>query len=124
MPAISISPLVAASSPFRQRRNVLLPLPEGPMTTTTSFSSTCVLIPLRISLWPKDLCRSLTFINLKPPLQVGRKLRQREDEDEVKGGDHPPDGEGRKGLCNHDLALVDEFDDADRRQQRGILDGL
>jgi hypothetical protein len=55
MPAISISPLVAVSSPFRQRRKVLLPLPEGPMTTTTSCSSTWVLIPFRISLSPKDL---------------------------------------------------------------------
>jgi hypothetical protein len=36
MPSMKMCPLVARSSRLRQRRKVLLPEPEGPITTTTS----------------------------------------------------------------------------------------
>ena len=35
-PSKVITPFVGVSSKFRQRRKVDFPLPEGPMTTTTS----------------------------------------------------------------------------------------
>src|SRR5665647_161482 len=40
---------------LRQRRNVLLPEPDGPMTTTTPPSGTCRLIPLKTSSLPNRL---------------------------------------------------------------------
>ena len=36
MPSTTMVPLSMSSRPLRQRRNVDLPEPEGPMTTTTS----------------------------------------------------------------------------------------
>jgi hypothetical protein len=39
-PSISMTPAEGSSRKFRQRRNVLLPPPEGPMMTTTSAGAT------------------------------------------------------------------------------------
>lgn len=44
------SPAVISSKLFIQRRNVLLPDPEGPMTQTTSPSFTSISMPLRLHL--------------------------------------------------------------------------
>ena len=46
-PSRKTSPPLGSSNRFRQRRNVLLPEPEGPITQTTSRSLIVSLIPLR-----------------------------------------------------------------------------
>ena len=45
-PSNVIVPEVGISSRFRQRKNVDLPEPDGPITTTTSPRRTSVLTPL------------------------------------------------------------------------------
>ena len=52
-PSTIIVPSVAVSSWFRHRRNVDLPLPEGPRSTTTSPSSISMLISFSTSSFPK-----------------------------------------------------------------------
>ena len=59
-PPMTISPPSASSSRFRQRRRVDLPLPEGPMMTTTSPSRTSRLMSLSTSSCLKDFFRWLT----------------------------------------------------------------
>src|SRR6185369_13077741 len=63
----SIVPPLIVSSPLRQRSNVDFPLPEAPMTPSTVCGGTSKLIPLRISLSPKRLHRSVTRIMRLPP---------------------------------------------------------
>src|SRR5665647_946077 len=71
-PSRNTSPFVGSSKRLRQRRNVLLPEPEGPITQTTSPFSTEALTPLSTSSSPKYLCRSITLItSLQPPLETG-----------------------------------------------------
>ena len=62
MPSITISPPLGVSKWFRQRRIVLLPLPDGPIITTTSFSLISRLISLRTVTSPNFLERCLTEI--------------------------------------------------------------
>ena len=61
-PLMTTLPEVIDSSEFRHRRNVLLPEPDGPMTHTTSCSSTLQSMPLSTSFAPNFLCRSSTSI--------------------------------------------------------------
>ena len=53
VPSKMISPPVGCSSRFRQRRNVDLPDPEGPITTTFSPFSICWSIPFSTIWFPK-----------------------------------------------------------------------
>src|SRR5215471_15848287 len=55
IPSTKIEPSVGSSRRFRQRRNVLLPAPDGPMMNTSSWGSTAKSIPLRTSVPPKVL---------------------------------------------------------------------
>ena len=66
-PSSMISPSVGSSSRLRQRRNVLLPLPDGPMTQTTSPSLIVSVMPLSTCRSPKYLCRFLTSITCGQP---------------------------------------------------------
>jgi hypothetical protein len=55
MPSTTSSPEVISSSPLMHLKSVLFPEPEGPMTTTTSPSSTVKSISLRTWKSPKNL---------------------------------------------------------------------
>src|SRR5205823_8733921 len=56
-PSTRITPRVGSSSRLMQRRSVLLPEPDGPMTMMTSRGRTRRLTPFRTSRSPNDLCR-------------------------------------------------------------------
>ena len=60
--SISIEPADGSSKKFRHRKNVLLPPPEGPMTTTTSPSWTSRSTPRITCSGPKYLCKPRTLI--------------------------------------------------------------
>ncbi len=66
-PSNQISPEVGVSSRFKQRRKVLFPDPEGPMTTTLSPLLMVVVIFFKTSKLPKDLVRPLISITLTQP---------------------------------------------------------
>ena len=89
-PSMVTEPAWNASSPFRQRRNVLLPLPEGPMIAATSPRATERLTPR------EDLDRAVPLDQLAhldhvhadampaPPLQpppASRRSDHRENQD-------------------------------------------
>ena len=62
IPSISMLPPVGVSRRFRQRKNVLLPVPEGPMTDITSPFLISALISFSTSRSPKCLDRFFTTI--------------------------------------------------------------
>ena len=69
-------PALGVSSRFRHRRNVDLPEPEGPMTTTFSPGQMCWEMLSSTKWLPKDLERFLTSITFpqppfKPSLEPG-----------------------------------------------------
>ena len=55
-------PPVGSSIQFKQRRNVLFPEPDGPITTTISPLFILMLMPSRTLLFPKDFSRLITSI--------------------------------------------------------------
>ena len=61
-PSNSTLPPVGVSNKFRQRKKVLLPLPEGPIITTTSPASISKSIPLSTSFFPNVFCKFLMLI--------------------------------------------------------------
>src|SRR5438105_3784494 len=86
-----------------QRRNVLLPEPEGPIMHMTSFWETSSSIPRNTSSRPKLLCTAsaLTigapYKSSMPPGQQHWLLRQRRRW-RVEGDEHPAEAlEGRQG---------------------------
>ena len=68
-PSNSTVPLSGISSRLRQRRNVLLPLPLGPIMDTASPFFICSVTPLSTSSLPKLLCRSVTLIMAQSPFE-------------------------------------------------------
>ena len=61
-------PAVGFSSRLRQRKKVLLPDPDGPMTTTTSWGLTVTSIPRSTWLVPKDFSSPQVLIKYLQPL--------------------------------------------------------
>src|SRR5574344_1730369 len=68
-PSNSTVPLSGISSRLRHLKNVLFPLPEGPIMETASPFSTCSLTPSSTLSSPKLLCRSVTLIMAEPPFK-------------------------------------------------------
>src|SRR5680860_1870040 len=68
-------PCLNDSRKFRQRRKVLLPDPDGPITHSTSPSATAQSMPLSTSNFPKLLCRPSTVMIMSCSVQQG-KVRQ------------------------------------------------
>src|SRR5262252_7246586 len=58
---IAIEPACGVSRPATARSSVVLPLPEGPSSATTSPAGTVSDTPLRISLSPRRRATSLTM---------------------------------------------------------------
>src|SRR4249919_2396250 len=56
-----IDPLCGSSNPATARKSVVLPLPDGPSSATTSPAGTTTDTPLRISLSPRRTATSLTM---------------------------------------------------------------
>src|SRR3974390_2387311 len=58
---MAIEPACGVSSPAIARNSVVLPLPDGPSSATTSPAGTATETPLRISLSPRRSATSLTM---------------------------------------------------------------
>src|SRR5262245_61621224 len=58
---MAIEPRCGGSRPATARNNVVLPLPDGPRSATTSPAGTASDTPLRISLSPRRRATSLTM---------------------------------------------------------------
>ena len=90
-PLKMICPPVGSSRRFKQRRNVLFPEPDGPMTQTTSPDFMSAVTPL--SAWtspPKVFTKSctrikapLSFTVSQPPLQHFQKLGKYHNHDKI-----------------------------------------
>ena len=63
-PWYKILPDVGSSIQLRHLKNVLLPEPEGPITTTLSPWLIVISIPFKTSFSPNYLCKSMTSITL------------------------------------------------------------
>ena len=98
-PSMLTEPSSNSSRPFRQRRKVDLPEPDGPITTSTSPLATRVLTSSTArTTWPrvsKTFSRLRTSITLsEPPLQSGCHVRKGQVQQQVQRGDAEPDLEG------------------------------
>src|SRR3990167_2266914 len=94
-------PESSCSRPFRQRKKVDLPEPDGPITTSTSPLATWVVtLSTARTCWPRasnTLISSRTSITLRqPPLQPAGDLRQRQVDYQVQGRHTEPDLERRE----------------------------
>src|SRR4051794_40571976 len=98
-PVKATVPPSGISSPFRQRSTVVLPEPEGPISTSTWPWSTARSMDLSTWLLPKDLRRPVTVstrpslrgsesvgIPAQPPFQIGLSAGQDQAEDPVHQG--------------------------------------
>src|SRR5680860_1691970 len=69
-------PSLNDSRKFRQRRKVLLPDPEGPITHSTSPSATSQSMPLSTSSFPKLLCRPSTVMIMRYSVRQMKRVRR------------------------------------------------
>src|SRR6056297_1451212 len=127
LPSMMTCPESKVSRPFRQRRKVDLPEPDGPMTTTTSPLATVVETSstARTS-WPRPV-NTLTTLRAsitdrEPPFHVENQLRQDRSDDQVHGCDRQPDFKGRKSAGDDFPTRFGQVGDGDDRNQRGVLD--
>src|SRR5881392_916065 len=117
VPRMVIFPPVVTSSPFKHRRKVLFPLPEGPMTTTTSLGRISTLTSFKTSRVPNDLFKCSTFINLQPPFQVTGKTGQCENNNKIQKGYFSINLKASKVFSDDNLTSVQKFDNCNRSQQ-------
>ena len=116
-------PAVGCSSRFRQRRNVDLPEPEGPMMTTFSPGLTCSEMSSSTRWSPNDLDRCLTSITLtQPPFKHTEQLGKQHDQQQV----HQRDAEQREQalirLGNDRLGRIRHLLTADDGDEGRILE--
>ena len=92
-------PSVGVSSLLRQRKKVLFPEPEGPITTTFSPLLITVSMPLNTSFFPKAFLSPLTSITLlEPPFQLSYKCGQPDHYHKIDDGDRKQRQE--RLICN------------------------
>src|SRR4029077_4496406 len=60
---MAIDPRWGISKPATARKSVVLPLPDGPSSATTSPAGTAIDTPLRISLSPRRRATSFTVVS-------------------------------------------------------------
>src|SRR3989338_6872746 len=121
------APESSCSRPFRQRKKVDLPEPDGPITTSTSPLATWVVtLSTARTCWPRasnTLISSRTSITLRqPPLQPAGDLRQRQVDNQIQGCHTEPDLERRERGSDGFAAAFGQFGDSDHRDQRGVFD--
>src|SRR5262245_41636401 len=131
------------SRPLTQRKSVLLPPPEGPMTAATSPLPTRRPTPLRTRSSPCRLNRFVTVIIESPVsvsrsreakttpsrrdpryalLQPPRHQRQRVTHDQVQERGHRRHFQIRPGAVGDDAVLLGQLDDGDDRADGGVLE--
>src|SRR5882757_11225496 len=124
-PATSIRPASKASSPLMQRKRVLLPEPLRPMMATTSPVSTDSETPFSTSSGPNRLCTSsMTTAGMKRPFEMAAEAGEREADREIQRRHRGEDLEGLEGGVVDQLPGPGEIDEADHRDDRGVLHQL
>src|SRR5690242_10573894 len=113
------------SSALMQRNIVLLPEPDRPITATMSpgltssdTSSSTVSSPKRL------VTCSILMSDIQPPLQTLAPLRQRKADEKIEQRHDSINQERSEGSTGGDLALARQFDEADHRGERRVLDQL
>src|SRR3954453_9275263 len=124
-PSNRMRPSWIGSRPLMQRRIVLLPDPERPITAMISPGATVTETSSRTVFEPKRLttCDSSTS-DMQTALQVAAPLGEREAHREVDRRDDDEHGHRPEGRGVGDLRLPGQLDEADRRGKRGVLDEL
>ncbi len=120
------------SRPFRQRRNVLLPPPDGPMIAATSPRATRGSTPRRTSRAPCRLTRSshLDHANAPPfrgsapsrPLRPAREPRQRQAHRHVQHRRRQRELDDAPRAVGQDRVLLGQLDQRDHRADRRVLE--
>src|SRR5512136_504124 len=100
---MAIDPPCGVSNPAIARNNVVLPLPEGPSSATTSPAGTASETPLRISLSPRRRATSLT---ISSAMQAHSKPDR--DGDADADHDHINDRQRRNQIARHHHQVVDK----------------
>src|ERR1700759_4403439 len=108
---------------------VVLPLPEAPMTLTTSPRLTSRSTPRSTSSWPKLLCRSRTLTSGPPlfadigetGLQTSTQLGERVVDDKIDQSAEHIERQGLERATNDLLHGKHQVDDADERDQSAAL---
>src|SRR5262245_42434831 len=117
---MTTEPESSSSRPFRQRRKVDLPEPDGPSTTSTSPLAT----PVVTSSTARTTCpraskiftRLRTSITLsEPPFQPAGHVRQRQVDHKIERRDAEPDLEGRERGGDRLAAAFGQLGDGDHR---------
>src|SRR3954471_23435432 len=144
-PVKATVPPSGISSPFRQRSTVVLPEPDGPISTSTWPWSTARSMDLSTWLLPKDLRRPVTVstrppegdvpcpssllrglgsvgIPAQPPFQIGLSAGQGQAEDPVHQGSFQVQQHEFLAERSDLLRLPEQLGDQDQRRQRGVLD--
>src|SRR5271166_603341 len=112
-----------------QRSIVVLPLPDAPMTLTTSPRATSRSMPRSTWFPPKLLCRSRTFTSGPPlfpdisetGLQTSAQLRERVVDDKVYHRAENIERQRLERTANDLLYREHQIDDADQRDQGAAL---
>src|SRR6478735_18025 len=124
-PATSMRPDWIASRPLMQRSSVLLPEPERPIRATTCPGSTVRETPLRTSSLPKRLwTSSMRTAGIHHLFEMAAEPGQGEADREIDQRDQREDLERLEGRVVDELAGTREFDEADDRDDRGVLHEL
>src|SRR5574340_631918 len=106
MPATDTRPESIFSNWFRQRKNVLLPQPLGPIITTVSPRCWLMEMPRNTACWRKDFFNCSTAIMMKFAFQVSGNQRHRVTQTEVDRRRHQAQAHeivGRQGEHTIDL---------------------
>src|SRR5450830_47811 len=126
-PSISMLPRWMVSRWIRQRRKVLLPDPEGPMTASTSPLSTSSETPLSTSTGPKRLCTStariigLFIIDSVFLFQTLEAVGQHQGHEQIKGGSNH-ERHRREIALNNAACRAQQVVHGQHINQRGVLD--
>src|SRR5579859_71436 len=113
------------SSPFMQRRSVDLPEPLRPMRATTWPRSTVSETPFRTSTEPKLLCTlSMSTTDMENPFEISAQPRKRKADQEIDQGDDTENLERRERGVVDELPGARQLDEADDRDDGGVLHQL
>src|SRR5437867_9204883 len=122
-PCTSTSPPEASSRPFRQRKKVLLPEPEGPITHTTSEAWMAQSMPRSTGRWPNCLVRPLTRITSSiASLQFLHKVSKAQRQHPVHERDREVGLPVARIGAGHGARGVGQLGQANRRDQRRVLE--
>src|SRR6185369_5823147 len=122
-PSIDTWPESGRSRPATVRSRVVLPPPEGPITTSALASGRSMEMSSRTGRRPKDLERFFRLSCITVFLfQVAAEKRNRESQQQIANRQRQIAFERTEGERVDLLCVEGEFADGDNRQQRGILD--